>query len=331
VIVSITAWRFDVRGWIFLLAATGCMLPIAAGAQSASSANAVQLAREAQEQALGIATLAARERDPEAALAAAAAAIDTARRALAIDDTLTIAHLALGLAHRQTWQWNQAQAAFDRAFELDPTNLATTFNASWLHAFRGHHDAARVIAEKGVSSHPDAASAHRDLGIVLAYAGEVRAAAESLQRCIDIDPGVGVCHIYLGFMQFRLGSSAGAENQLREAERGFGSGMSPAAASSLAHAYSRIGALADAQRLFDMLVAMESERIVGAGSWPLGYLAIGDDENAYDSLVRAVHKAERHEPDEGFFNLMIIKANVQANPVLDEPRFVALRARIGGE
>ena len=73
----------------------------------------------------------------------------------------------------------------------------------------------------------------------------------------------------------------------------------------------------------------ESGGVVGAGSWPLGYLAIGDEAQAYRWLDRAVSKIERHEPDEGFFNLMIIKANVVANPVLEEPRFKELRQRIG--
>lgn len=32
---------------------------------------------------------------------------------------------------------------------------------------------------------------------------------------------------------------------------------------------------------------------------------------------------------EGFFNLMIIKANIQASPVLEEPRFREWREQIG--
>jgi hypothetical protein len=92
----------------------------------------------------------------------------------------------------------------------------------------------------------------------------------------------------------------------------------------------RAGLDDDAHRLFALLEKMADTRVVGAGSWPLAYLAIGDVDNAYAWLARAVEKVQNHLPDEGFFNLMIIKANVQANPVLEEPRFLALRARIGG-
>jgi hypothetical protein len=65
------------------------------------------------------------------------------------------------------------------------------------------------------------------------------------------------------------------------------------------------------------------------GTWALMYLALGDVEQAHHWLTIAVEKVERHEPDAGFANLMLIKTNPYRNLVLDEPRFRALRDRIG--
>ncbi len=68
---------------------------------------------------------------------------------------------------------------------------------------------------------------------------------------------------------------------------------------------------------------------VGAGTWALAYLALGETDQALHWLGVAVEKIENHEPDAGYLNLMTIKTNVHANSVLDEPPFLALRARIG--
>ena len=42
-----------------------------------------------------------------------------------------------------------------------------------------------------------------------------------------------------------------------------------------------------------------------------------------------VEKVENEIPDEGFFNLMCIKHNIYDDPILEEPRFVELRSKLG--
>jgi hypothetical protein len=41
-------------------------------------------------------------------------------------------------------------------------------------------------------------------------------------------------------------------------------------------------------------------------------------------------KIENYEIDEGFFNLMNLRMNVAADPVLEEPQFVDLRNKLRG-
>ena len=308
---------------------TVCMMPLVTTAQIVPSESPVALAVQAQEHAAAATRAAGTQPDSRIAADLAAQAIGTARHALELNNSIGIAYLALGLAYRQIWRWEEALAAFEQAYLLNPSDPNTAFNVSWLQAFSGNYDRALEVAEQAVAYNPVSANAHRDLGIVNAYAGQLEPALAALQRCTELEPSIGVCHIYQGFMLFRLGDNANAERALREAERLFGESMSPAAASSLAHAYSRIGQRGDARRLFERLTAMGEERVVGAGTWPLAYLAIGETVQAADWLERAVEKAEAHLPDEGFFNMMIIKANVQASSVLEQPRFVELRNRLG--
>jgi tetratricopeptide (TPR) repeat protein len=289
---------------------------------------AAAYALKAEHYAAGIAGAVTRGDNPAAA-ELDRLAVRHANQALRLDATLTNALSALGLAHRQFWRWPEALAAYDQAYALTPSDANALFNWIWFNSFARRHDVAIAAAQRGVELHAASANAHRDLGLALAYAGQPEPASAALRQCAEIDARVSICHIYLALMQVRLGNPTVAAAELGKAEELFGPAPTPATVSSVAHAYSRAGRRADASRLFGRLEAQAASGVVGAGSWPLGYLAMGDAERAFEWLTRAVEKIERHEPDEGFFNLMIIKANVGANPILDEPRFRALRDRIG--
>ena len=290
---------------------------------------ALAYALKAEQYALAIAGTVARGNDAAAVAALDRLAVHNAEKAIALDPSLDNAYSALALAHRQFWRWPQAEAAYRRAYELKPNDAGIMLNYGWFNSFTGRHDEAVAIAQRGIALHPTLANPYRDLGVAEAYAGNAQGASKAMRDCIAMDPKITICHIYLAFALIRLGQPEPAGAELALAEQLFGDAPTPATVSSVAHGYFRAGRREDAARLFKKLEEQAANGIVGAGSWPLGYLAIGDEEQAFTWLERAVSKIENHEPDEGFFNLMIIKANVAANPVLEQPRFRALRARIG--
>ena len=69
----------------------------------------------------------------------------------------------------------------------------------------------------------------------------------------------------------------------------------------------------------------------GDGGWAMALLAIGDRDGALERLRRAAAKAANHELEEGFFNLMALRANVTNDDVLRQREFVDVLARIKGE
>jgi hypothetical protein len=83
-------------------------------------------------------------------------------------------------------------------------------------------------------------------------------------------------------------------------------------------------------RLFEDLQNVAQERSVGAGTWAIAYLAIGAEEQALEWLDNVLKKIENHEPDAGWFNLMVIKHNITGDRVLENPRFKERRQRIRG-
>jgi Flp pilus assembly protein TadD len=286
-------------------------------------------ALKAEHYAAAIAGTVARSNDSAAASELDRLAVHNAEKAIALDPSSSSAYSALALAHRQFWRWPQADAAYRRAYELNPDDAGIMLNYGWFNSFTRRHDEAIAIAARGVALHPTLANSHRDLGVAHAYAGNAEAAIKAMLDCVAIDPKITICHIYLAFALIRLDQPELAGEELALAEQLFGNAPTPATISSVAHGYFRAGRREDAARLFAELQTQAEDGVVGAGSWPLAYLAIGDEDQAFVWLERAIAKIENREPDEGFFNLMIIKANVAANPVLEQPRFRALRERIG--
>jgi hypothetical protein len=70
---------------------------------------------------------------------------------------------------------------------------------------------------------------------------------------------------------------------------------------------------------------------VVSGGWIMANLAIGDRDRAIEEFETAIRKIERHEVVKGFFNLINLKMNPMADPLLEEPEFVALRKQIRGD
>ena len=77
-------------------------------------------------------------------------------------------------------------------------------------------------------------------------------------------------------------------------------------------------------------LSMQDGQPPAAGTWAMAYLAIGDRGRALEWLDRAIEEIEHHEPDAGWWNLMIIKHNLTGDPLLEEDDFSRRRTRIRG-
>jgi Flp pilus assembly protein TadD len=171
-------------------------------------------------------------------------------------------------------------------------------------------------------------SALINLWVAYVYSGDVEAALRVLNQQITVDPRRSIAHLNLGFMNARRGEMDKAARAFRLVEQL--SPLGPSGTANLAHAYAQIGQPEDARRLFETVERMSGEQRISAGTWAMAYLAIGANDQALRWLDKAIEKIENHEPDTGWHSMMIIKANVTADPVLDEPRFTERRDKIQG-
>jgi TolB-like protein/DNA-binding winged helix-turn-helix (wHTH) protein len=259
---------------------------------------------------------------------------DNARAALNLDPDSATAYAALGNISAMFWRWSEAEAAFDSALALNPNDLDALFFYSQFQSSRGHYREAIPMAERIVELKPPAPNAERNalFNVWLAhlYSGNVDAALDVFGKTLAIEPAQTPARINLGYVNARRGEAEEAARAFRRVEEATEGRRSPTTTAGLAYGYSRIGYATEAMSLFEQIQDAADERSIGAGTWALAYLAIGAEQQALEALDNLLEKIENHEPDTGWWNLMVIKHNVTGDPLLEEPRFKERRDRIRG-
>ena len=91
-----------------------------------------------------------------------------------------------------------------------------------------------------------------------------------------------------------------------------------------AMAYRRLGREADAARIVAQVAAMRAENVITEGAWALACLAVDDQPQALRTLNEAVAQRSRGED----ISEALIAFNMIADPVLEQPEFVAIRGKL---
>jgi len=248
-----------------------------------------------------------------------------AEQARALDPSNSVAHLAIAKVHQHKWEWTEALAAFSRALAADPDHLGILHATARFHGYVGEHAQAVALAERAVEYDRSNAVSYFHLGVVHAFAGNTDAAADAMAGAVALDPAYAAAHVWRGAMEMLRGDRDAALRAARTAEPIILQGYPPRVL-WLAHLYARLGLNEDTGRVMEVFYRTTERFHFGAGSWTMAHLSIGDADAALDALQRA---AGDMTPDDGFAALMVIKANVFENEILNEPEFVALRSQLG--
>jgi TolB-like protein len=254
--------------------------------------------------------------------------IESAGRALAIDAAIGRAHFALAEVHMQFWRWTEAQAEYSEALHLDPNDPEVLYRYGWFSTYTGQFEQAIRLARRLIDL-GERARGLFNVGYANFAEGNIDAAVAAYRELAIIAPAFSLAHAILGNAEQRLGNRTAAMDSLRLSEALYGDNINPLSISELAHAYSRLGMDAEVQRLNSRFDELSTGDEIGAGVSTTMFLALRDEERAYDSLTRAVKKAESEQADSGFNALMSLKLKLSGDPVLSTRRFQALLDRIG--
>lgn len=242
-----------------------------------------------------------------------------ATRALALDDRLPEAHLALAYT-RQAFDWDGpgAEVAFGRALALDPDNQDTLGNYAGHLVLKGQFDEAIEITRRAERLDPGWIMPPTALGIWLLAARRYDEAIAELKRAVDLEPRFFVAPLFLGDCYRFTGR---LDDAAVEYGRALGLlGREPLILGRLASLQAERGDREGARALLAEIVAMTATRHVLPSIVARARLSMRDHDAALRWLRRAVRLRDT--------TLVLLPVWPGYDPLRGDPRFEALVERV---
>ena len=243
-----------------------------------------------------------------------------ALRALELDPELADAYTCLGFVKTcYDWEWEAAEADFQRSLVLDPGRAMTHMQYSHLLSTQGRFDAALAEARRAWELDPLSLSISSYPILTAAWARRFDEPwIEQLRQLIEGDADLGIGRLYLGWAHAWTGRWGDAL-QVADAFAEAGDGRPPVRG---LRAYARAGGgdAAGARQALGELHAAAAQRYVTAWIFAVIYTGLGEHGEALSWLERAF---EEHDG---------MVANLGIDPIFDplrgDPRFEALLRRL---
>jgi TolB-like protein/Flp pilus assembly protein TadD len=241
------------------------------------------------------------------------AALAAAQRALQLDPALTLAHVALGrLLYQVDWNWDAADAEFQKAIALAPGGAEAYRLAGYLATTRGHFDAARSLLQRAISGDPLQPWNYVATGYVAYRTGDLEKAKSLYKKALELGPTVGKFHYVLGSLLLVEGHAPAALIEMqRETNGGF--------------------------RQCGLVLALDA---LGRHSEADQALAVAvRDFGGHKAYLIALIYAQRHQPDQAFVwldravrqrdgDLLFIKGDPMVGALVADPRYQLLMQRM---
>jgi TolB-like protein/Tfp pilus assembly protein PilF len=246
---------------------------------------------------------------------------ESAIKALALDNTVAEAHASLAhVLMNYDWNWSEAEKEFKRSIELKP-DYATAHQWYAIHFLTatGRLEEAVQEMKKALELEPASLVMNTFMGATLYYAGRYDEAIDQCRRTIEMDPNFAVAHWHLGlaYEQKQLFDAA-----IEEFQKAISlSGGSPLMKAALGHAYAKSQKKHEANKILGELNELSKQQYVSSYEVATIYVALGNNEQAFQSLGRAY--------TEHSFHLVYLKVWPQFKSVSSDSRFQGLVQRVG--
>ena len=244
---------------------------------------------------------------------------EAARKALELDERLEEAHAALGyILWGHDWDWDGAEASFQRALELHPNSAYAHYLYSIFLGNVGRFEEAIIESERSVDLDPLWAQASQNLGWWYHNAGRLAEARAALERALELQPDFPLVRLNLGLHLLADEPERGLEElELASAA----SEGAPIARCFLAYACGKTGKRDRARRMLDELHRVAAETYVSEVFFAIIHLGLKEHEEA----IRWLEKG--YEQRTG---AMVWCAHLEMfEPLREDPRFSSLMRRMG--
>src|SRR5438874_1476577 len=241
-----------------------------------------------------------------------------AQKALELDPTLAEPHSTLGLILYYAFDFSQSKKEFERAIALDPNDAtAHQWFGNGPLIVTGEFERAIAEGKRAVELDPLSLVVNTDLAVGYTMARRYPEAIEQFNNILAMDP-----RFY--YARWSFGLALQCNGQLPEAIVQYKKAAEltddPFVLAWLAQGYAQAGQRDEALKLLTQMDELATKRYVGAWSFAIVHLALGEKEKAIDELERAFR--ERSDPFITFINVSPL-----FDPLRGDPRFQALLAK----
>lgn len=141
------------------------------------------------------------------------------RQAIEYDPNYEQGHVNLALILAKKQKFAEAEAEVDKALKLAPGDVPALEAAGRVKARLGRSVEGIALLRKAVALKPQSATAHLDLGMVLAESYDLEGALTENDEAVRLAPGSAFAHFDRGRVLFDLGRKAEAQPDLESARR----------------------------------------------------------------------------------------------------------------
>jgi len=240
-------------------------------------------------------------------------------RALELDETLAEAHAANAYIRAYyEWDWRAAEEEFRRALELQPSYADAYFSYSRFLASRGRLDEAITQLDRAVELDPLSLPLQANRALLDYFAGRYADAASRLREILRTDSTDVTAKWGLGLVAEQQGNP---DESIAILEPISGNSLNRKA--SLGHAYAVAGQTGRGRSVLGALRSAAAQSYVPAYYFAVVYAGLGQRDEALRYLERAY--------EERSTVLAYLRIDPRLAPLRNEPRFIALARRLGGE
>ncbi len=242
-----------------------------------------------------------------------------AEQAIALDSELAAPYASLGWIHGlHEWDWDQAEAAFVKAIELNPRNTTARQWYCVLLLVLGRFDEAQREIDQAVALDPGSSIINKNYGWPAHVRRDFDVARQRYARALEMDPGFAFTHHSLGELylcQRKLDEAIASFLKVREL-----AGHTQIYLGALGYAYGLAGRRAEALEELRLHEEIAKRSYVPARAFALIHAGLGNLDLAFEYFDQA---CDQHD-----VLLPFIKFAPDFDPLRHDPRFDALIERL---
>jgi TolB-like protein/Flp pilus assembly protein TadD len=241
-----------------------------------------------------------------------------ANKAVALDETLPIAHVSVGwIALAYDWEWQKAKQSFERARELNPNDPYAYQGLAWYLLVAGRFDEAIEMIQTALKLDPLSQEFNNNLAGIYYFSGQVERAIEQRKKTLELYPGyrVAIEDLAEDYLSMSMYPEAVAT-----IEKGMSlAGRTQRSVTLLGRAYVLSGRKDEAETLLQEL--QERDTYVSPIYFAKLYASLGNTDEAFRWLEKTYQ--ERN------WGMLVLKTWPAWDSLRSDPRFDDLIQRMG--